>query len=123
MSAAPDIVDRDALAAGGYKADHGKLRYDLVPADALEDLVEIFTFGANKYADRNWEAGMAWGRVFAAVMRHLWAFWRGESIDRESGLPHTAHAMWGCMVLTSYIKRAAGTDDRPWVETEEVVHA
>ena len=47
------------------EADHhdsGKLRYDLIPVDALEAIVEVLTWGAdNKYKDRNWEKGTAWG--------------------------------------------------------------
>ena len=77
---------------GAVKSDANKARYDLIPATPLDLLARIYTMGAKKYADRNWEKGMAWGRVFAAIMRHLWAFWRGEDLDPESGLPHPAHA-------------------------------
>lgn len=94
------------------KYDAGKARYDLLPPDALEALVAIYTSGAEKYGDRNWERGMGWGRVFGAAMRHLFAFWRGEDRDPESGQPHLAHAAWNCMTLLAYYLRGIGTDPR-----------
>jgi hypothetical protein len=65
------------------KHDDGKLRYDLIPAEPFEEVVLVYTNGALTYADRNWELGMTWGRVFGAMLRHAWAFWRGERYDRE----------------------------------------
>lgn len=97
----------------GRKDDQGKLRFDLVPAEALEDLVRVYTMGAGKYEDRNWEKGLKWGKVFGAIMRHLWAFWRGEDLDPESGLPHPAHAAWGCMALLHFMRARPDLDDRP----------
>ena len=97
----------------GVKHDNNKPRYDLIPADALASMVDVLTFGADKYGDRNWEKGMAWTRLFAASMRHLWAWMRGEDLDPETGLPHTAHAMCCCMFLTSYMLRKDKHDDRP----------
>jgi hypothetical protein len=97
----------------GKRYDVGKLRYDLLPPDALEQLVLVYTKGAEKYADRNWEKGMSWSRCFGPLMRHAWAFWRGEDLDRESGLPHMAHAAWNCFALMAYTMRKIGNDDRP----------
>ncbi len=93
--------------------DAGKLRYDLIPADSLEQLAKVYTAGAAKYAERNWEKGMSWSRCFGSLMRHAWAFWRGEAIDVETGCHHMAMAAWNCLALCSYHLRKAGTDDRP----------
>jgi hypothetical protein len=97
----------------GLRYDQGKLRYDLLPADGLEELVRVFTVGAAKYADRNWELGMDWSRVFGSLMRHCWKFWRGEEIDPETGCHHMAHAAWNAMALVTYSTRKIGKDDRP----------
>lgn len=98
--------------SGGVKHDGDKPRYDLVPPDALDEIVKVLTFGAAKYEDRNWEKGVRWGRYFGACMRHLWAYWRGEETDPDSGLSHLAHA--GCCVffLLAYELRGIGVDDR-----------
>lgn len=95
------------------KLDDGKARYDLIPAAPLQALAEVYTFGAKKYEDRGWEKGIKWSRIFAAIMRHLWAFWRGETVDRESGLPHAAHAAFGCFALMEFAITHRELDDRP----------
>lgn len=100
----------------GIKYDEGKLRYDLLPPDSLDAVVEVFTFGANKYTDRNWERGMAWGRLFGALMRHCWAFWRGEDFDKESGLHHLAHAGSCIFILLAHAQRNIGKDNRNILE-------
>ena len=86
----------------GRKDDEGKARFDLLPPDALWEVVRVYTFGAGKYGDRNWEKGIRWGRVFAAICRHLFAWWLGERHDPETGLSHLAHAAWGCKTLLAY---------------------
>lgn len=103
------------LSSEGIKHDQDKLRYDLIPPDALEGFVKILTFGAKKYEDRNWEKGMKWSRLFGALMRHSWAWFRGEDLDPETGLNHMFHACCCCMFLAAYTQRAhlKEFDDRP----------
>lgn len=100
----------------GRKDDGGKPPVHLLPFDALEGITAVLRFGAGKYGPRNWERGMSWGRPFAACLRHLWAWWRGEKADPETGLSHLWHA--GCCVLflIAYEQRGVGTDDRPCSE-------
>lgn len=99
---------------GGRKDDQAKSRYDLISPLALEQLARVLTYGAAKYNDRNWEKGIAYSRVFAAIMRHLWAWMRGEDTDPESKLPHLAHAMCGCHFLLHFVEsKRTGLDDRP----------
>ena len=98
---------------GAVKNDLGKLRYDLVPINALEELTKVLTFGAKKYADRNWEKGFEWGVVYAALMRHITAWWRGEDIDPESGLSHLSHAMCNIAFLIEFLNTHPEMDNRP----------
>jgi hypothetical protein len=100
------------LNEAGLKYDKDKLRFDLIPAEPLEDLAMVYTFGAGKYDDHNWRKGLAWNRVFAACMRHLWAFWRGEDLDKESGLSHLTHAAWCCFTLMEFSKHRRDLDNR-----------
>jgi hypothetical protein len=101
-----------ALASQGRKDDACKPRMDLLPPELLMGVSEVLTYGAAKYAPRNWEKGMSWGRVFGALMRHMWAWWAGQHLDPESGLPHLYHA--GCCIafLIAYEARQIGNDDR-----------
>lgn len=98
---------------GGIKLDQGKLRYDLITPFGLEALAQVYTYGAAKYGDRNYEDGLKWTRIFGAIMRHAWAFMRGEDLDPESGLPHMAHAAWGCLTIIHYSRAFKEGDDRP----------
>ena len=103
---------RQSEPANKFDGTKDKLRWDLLPVQALEEVVKVYSRGAKKYGDRNWESGMSWSRFFAAAMRHLWAFWRGETYDKETGLSHTAHAAWNCLALTQFLFTQQKFDDR-----------
>jgi hypothetical protein len=98
--------------SGGVKHDGDKARYDLLAPEFLEATAGVLTFGAAKYGERNWEKGMAWHRPFGALMRHMWAWWRGEDCDPESGKSHLHHAACCIMFLIAYEERQIGEDDR-----------
>lgn len=94
------------------KYDEGKARFDLIPPEPLEELAKVYALGAAKYGDRNWEGGFKWGRVFAALMRHAWAFWRGEKFDPVDGQHHLISLAWGAFTLYEHERRHLGEDDR-----------
>lgn len=95
-----------------WKQDGGKPRLDLIAPEFLFGTAEVLKFGAAKYGQRNWERGMSWGRVFGALMRHMWAWWGGEATDKETGFSHLWHAACCLMSLIAYEQRKIGTDDR-----------
>ena len=97
----------------GRKDDTGKLRFDLIPAGPLNKLAEVYTIGARKYADRNWEKGIAWSRIFAAMQRHAWKFWNGERYDQQDGQEHLASVAWCAFALLEYLETHNELDDRP----------
>lgn len=97
----------------GRKDDTDKIRMELLPPELLEATAAVLTYGAKKYADRNWEKGMKWSRVFGALMRHMWAWWRGEKYDAETGYSHLWHAACCLAFLIAYEERNLGEDDRP----------
>jgi hypothetical protein len=96
----------------GRKDDIGKLRYDLFPPGPLSLVAEVFTIGAKKYDDRNWEKGIKWGRIFGALMRHAWKWWGGEKNDPVDGQHHLASVAWCCLVLMEYERTHPEMDDR-----------
>jgi hypothetical protein len=97
----------------GRKDDAGKPRHDLIPPELPNAVALVLAFGADKYGERNWERGMKWGRPFAAMMRHMWAWWSGEKADPETGMPHLWHAACCIAFLIAYENRNIGIDDRP----------
>lgn len=61
-------------------------------------MVNVLTHGAEKCAPDNWRSVPEWRRrYFAAAQRHLVAYYQGEGLDEDSGLPHLAHA--ACCIL------------------------
>ena len=94
------------------KFDHGKLRHDLVPPEVVNAIAAVLTFGATKYGERGWQRGMDWSRVYGAAQRHMLAFWGGDDIDEESGMPHLWHALTNMAFLVSYQALSVGRDDR-----------
>jgi hypothetical protein len=83
----------------GRKFDGAKTRYGLIPPVALEQIAQVLTYGASKYTTPDSDGAENWRKVpdgrrryFDALMRHAWAYARGEEKDPESGLPHLAHA-------------------------------
>ena len=94
------------------KADTDKPRLDLVPPEAMTAMGRVLTFGAAKYAARNWEQGMSWGRIVAALLRHLFAWIGGEDQDPESGFSHLDHVICNAAFLVTYEARGVGEDDR-----------
>lgn len=96
--------------------------FDLIPWTIVHEIAEHFGRGARKYASRNWERGYNWSYSFAALHRHLEAFWSGDEIDHDPSLyvegeEHTARHIiavaWHALVLAFFSRYHIGTDDRP----------
>jgi len=96
----------------GRKNDIGKLRYDLIPVEPLKELAKVYTIGAGIYDDRNWEQGIKWGRIYAALQRHVNAFWGGEQCDQKDGQHHLASVAWCAFALMEYERTHPELDDR-----------
>ena len=78
----------------GRKYDGGKLRYDLIPVLALEEMVKGLTFGTIKYDDNNWvKVPSGRKRYMAAALRHIQEYRKGNLWDEEQGIHHLSAAM------------------------------
>lgn len=95
---------RTTSSTGGQKGVKAE-RHDLLPKAGLDAIARVFGFGASKYADHNWRRGYEWGKSYAALQRHLNAFWDGETHDEESGEPHLAHAGFHVLVLLTWLEQ------------------
>lgn len=102
---------KDAV-GGAKKNDVGKLRWDLLPPFPMMKLVEVYSMGAGKYGDYNWRKGMAWSRIFAAMMRHAWNWWAGQKNDPVDGQHHLASVAWAALTLMQYEVDQTKFDDR-----------
>ena len=98
---------------GGVKFDSQKVRMDLLCPFAMEELAKVLTFGAKKYDSWNWTKGIKTCRLIAALLRHVFAYAKGEDVDPETGLHHMAHAMCCAMFVVGMPHYATGQDDRP----------
>ncbi len=96
----------------GLRYDKGKSRVDLLPADAMLELGEVCAYGAHKYSERNWEKGMKWTKVIGPLLRHLYKWMIGYTVDKESGQRHIAMVAWNAIALLTYELRGIGEDDR-----------
>jgi hypothetical protein len=97
---------------GGLRFNEGKPRYDLIPPEAMLALAVHYERGSHKYGDNNWLRGMAWLKCFASMMRHAWAWARGEDFDEETGTHHMVSVAWNAIALFCYHERKIGVDDR-----------
>ena len=93
----------------GRKFDSGKLRYDLIPVLAQEEVVKVVTLGAEKYDPENWKrVPEGRRRYYAAAMRHIEAWRKGEKQD-EIGTHHIANAISNLMFILE--KELQGIED------------
>lgn len=89
----------------GVKKDEEKLMWNLLPIEEVEDIVKVLTYGAFKYKPDNWKyVSPPLDRYYAALLRHLIAWRKGEEIDSESGLSHLSHAATCCLFLMWHMK-------------------
>jgi|TARA_Y100000310_G_scaffold161131_1_gene161054 hypothetical protein len=103
--------------AKGLRFDEGKNRLDLIPPEWEWALGEVLTAGAKKYADRNWEQGMNWSKVYGPLKRHLLKWLAGETYDmrdlngKATRCHHLAIVAWNALALMTYELKELGTDD------------
>jgi len=100
----------------GIKHDNGKLRWDLLPFDALEEVVKCYTLGASRYGDRNWENGIKYSRLVGSLLRHLNAWLKGSTYNwDDSGVMHIAQVVWNALALLTYeVRGMKEWDDITW---------
>jgi len=95
----------------GIKADDGKLNLEILMLhfpNSLEGVARWCNYGAEKYNESveimNWsKVKNPVSRYRKALLRHLFAWFKGEFIDKESGLPHMTACIWNLLVLTEFL--------------------
>lgn len=107
----PSELLEEILKPQGIKLDQNKPDMSLLSSNAINKLAQVLSFGAKKYQSHNWRLGIAWSRIIAGVLRHLFSYLGGERKDPETGLSHLAHAMCGIMFLLEYEDTRQEFDD------------
>lgn len=78
----------------------------------LYDVARVGTYGAKKYGQYNYKAGMPWMKLLGSCSRHLVSFILGEDLDYESALPHLAHLIYDALMVMDYAYYHKELDDR-----------
>lgn len=87
----------------------GKLRWDLLPLEEIEDIVKVYTAGSKKYGDNLWQdLDNGYQRYKAAMMRHLLEYEKGSRFDKETGCHHLAQCCWNCLAMLYLDKHNKG---------------
>ena len=90
-----------------YKFDNGKPRCDLVPAEIIEAIGAVRTYGVQKYGEEYSYRKVEPKRYRAALMRHICAWLKNpHGTDEESGLPHLWHIACNVAFLCELDKEA-----------------
>lgn len=103
----PVNVVTTGLQQKGTKYDQDKLRFDILPSEALLEVVKVITYGEKKYpslSDSSGNTVLNWkklsdpqNRFFSAGQRHIYSDRIGEELDQETGYYHLAHAISNLM--------------------------
>ena len=103
------------------KADNGKPTFELLPFELLAETNKVLQHGKMRYGLNNWRKtdGFKMSRCFNALLRHIFAFWRGEDNDPETGLSHLSHAMCNLIFLMYHFQNNKAADDRPILRGDE----
>lgn len=78
----------------------GKLRWDLLPLEEIEDIVKVYTAGSHKYGDNQWQQlDNGYQRYKAALLRHLLEYEKGNQIDTDTGCKHLSQVAWNAIAM------------------------
>jgi hypothetical protein len=90
----------------GVKFDGEKRRWSLLPSGVMNEVIDVLEHGAKKYAPDNWKyVDNSHTRYYDAAMRHIEQWYSEESIDKESGKNHLAHAIC-CLMFLLWVDNA-----------------
>lgn len=85
------------------KFDNGKPMLDLIEPNFILGIGKVLTFGASKYEPNSWKTlNRGKDRYYAAALRHLLKYRKGEKIDQETGISHLYHTATNLMFLAYY---------------------
>lgn len=91
-----------------------KVPFSTTPSGPIAEIGLAMLEGALKYGRHNYRSiGVRTSVYYDAALRHLTAFWEGQDIDPDSGLPHIVKAAACLVVLRDSQLMGNVVDDRP----------
>ena len=97
------MTDHPASETGAQREKLHSIPYDLVPFQEMtEAYARVAEYGQTKYAAWNWSKGLSRVQILGSLLRHTFAYLRGEERDsgpKGSGLLHTDHILWNAAAL------------------------
>ncbi len=101
------------LPAVARKNDEGKADLAIIPEAALVEMAKAFQVGEKKYGRYNYLAGgFTICRITAAMIRHAYAYLRGEEYDPKDGQHHLGSVLACAGMLLDLRARGKLIDDR-----------
>ena len=98
MQAMNDGGERMTYDHGGMREPAtGKGAYELISPFALDRIAVWYELGARKYADRNWEKGIPFGRLIQSGIRHMIRWMKGDRSE-----DHLAAVCWNVMAMMHF---------------------
>lgn len=103
-----DSGERQDFETGARRdSQEDKPRLSLVSPWALVRIAWVYTRGAKKYGEHNWQKGMPYSRYLDSAERHLIAWKQGEKTE-----DHLAMACWNLMAIMHHEEQGPeGLDD------------
>lgn len=99
----------------GQRHDAGKIELTQCPVEAIAAISAVLMLNSEKYggkyADKNWQLGMPFSKTVNPALRHIYKRLSGETVDSESGLPHSWHALTDLAFLVVYEMSHPENDD------------
>ena len=94
------MKDHPTNSSGAQREKLDTAPYDLVPfIEMTESYVRIAEFGAKKYVPWNWSKGLSRVQLCCSLLRHTFAYIRGQDMDPDSKISHVDHIMWNAATL------------------------
>lgn len=99
----------------GDRLNSGKPQWHLIDFKALEPMVRVMEYGANKYSPDNWKKGQNCTTLLDCLLRHTFALAGGEETDPESKVHHIGHILTNAMMLSYMIQNRPDLNDLPQI--------
>lgn len=97
----PSVTTIGVSPTGAQREKLDTIPYDLVPYQEITDAYSrVAEYGAKKYSEWNWSLGLPRVQLICSLLRHTFAYLRGEERDSGTGLLHTDHILWNAATLS-----------------------